>query len=86
MIVEEVKITRNYQITLPASIREELDVKVGDKVILVFDGKKVILIPKNVDIIEIVQRKRFKLGKKIKVEEIEEIINEIVEEITSGGR
>lgn len=32
------KVTRNYQITLPADIRETLDIKVGDKIIVVSEG------------------------------------------------
>ncbi len=28
------KVTRNYQITLPADVREILDIKVGDKIII----------------------------------------------------
>ena len=32
------KVTRNYQITLPADVREMLDIKVGDKIIVVSEG------------------------------------------------
>jgi len=31
------KVTRNYQITLPADIREILDIKVGDKIVVISD-------------------------------------------------
>ena len=29
------KVTRNYQITLPSDVREMLDIKVGDKIVVV---------------------------------------------------
>lgn len=32
------KVTRNYQITLPTDVRNMLDVKVGDKIIIVPEG------------------------------------------------
>ena len=32
------KVTRNYQITLPADIREVLGIKVGDKIVVVSEG------------------------------------------------
>jgi len=42
-----VKVTRNYQITIPAGIRERAGIKIGDKVLIYYDEKeKVIKIKK----------------------------------------
>lgn len=40
---EEVKITRKYQVTIPASVRSKLGVKVGDKLIVKSEGKRLIM-------------------------------------------
>ena len=37
------KVTRNYQITLPSDIREILDIRVGDKIIIVPEGGEAII-------------------------------------------
>lgn len=40
---EEVKVTRKYQVTIPASVRSKLGVKVGDKLIAKSEGKRLIM-------------------------------------------
>ena len=42
-IVQEVKVTRNYQITIPKAIAERARIKVGDKIIVIYDGKEIVL-------------------------------------------
>lgn len=64
------KVTRNYQITIPAEIREKLGIKEGDYVTFEVRGDEVIMK---------VMRKPWtvrKLGKKLSVEEIEAIANQ----------
>jgi len=39
----EVKVTRKYQVTIPEEIRARLGIKVGDKLVVKAEGKKVIL-------------------------------------------
>jgi len=67
------KVTRNYQITIPCEIREMLDIKEGEYVEFEIEGDKVI--------IRSIKRKwtKAKLGKKINIEEIEEIANSAFE-------
>ncbi|MCW4002380.1 MAG: AbrB/MazE/SpoVT family DNA-binding domain-containing protein [Candidatus Bathyarchaeota archaeon] len=40
---EEVKVTRKYQVTIPESVRSELGVKIGDKLIVKSENKKIIM-------------------------------------------
>ena len=41
MTKEEVKVTRKYQVTIPESVRSKIDVKIGDKLIVRSDGKRI---------------------------------------------
>jgi len=63
--VERVKVTRNYQVTIPASIRNRLGVHEGD--ILEFYVEEDEIIIKKVSTV----RPRIKLGRKLTIEEIE---------------
>jgi len=67
------KVTRNYQITIPYEIREMLNIKEGEYVEFEVAGDKVIIKP--------IKKKwtTAKLGKKISIEEIEEIANSAFE-------
>jgi AbrB family looped-hinge helix DNA binding protein len=40
---EEVKVTRKYQVTIPESVRSKLGVKIGDKLIVKSEGKRIIM-------------------------------------------
>ncbi len=40
---DEVKITRKYQVTIPESVRSELGVKIGDKLIVKSENKRIIM-------------------------------------------
>jgi len=63
--VERVKVTRNYQVTIPASIRNRLGIHEGD--ILEFYVEEDVIIIKKVSTV----RPRIKLGRKLTIEEIE---------------
>jgi len=76
---EVVKVTRNYQITIPATIREKIGIREGDYVEIIYDEKE------NVIKITPFRRKRLtiKLGRDVSVEEIEEAVEEFLNEATS---
>jgi len=43
MTKEEVKVTRKYQVTIPENVRSKLGVKIGDKLIVRSEGKRIIM-------------------------------------------
>jgi antitoxin PrlF len=46
----EVKVTRKYQVTIPESVRAELGVKIGDKLMVKAENKKIIMeTPKHIN-------------------------------------
>jgi len=74
-----VKVTRNYQVTIPAVVRDKLGIKEGDLVRVVYDESE-----KVAKIIPVKKRRiTVRLGRKISVEEIEELIEETLNEVTS---
>jgi len=74
-----VKVTRNYQITIPAAVGEKLGIKEGDLVRVVYDEFEGVakIVP--------IRKKRItvQLGRKISVEEMEKFIEEALDEATS---
>ena len=76
---EIVKVTRNYQVTIPATIRAKAGINVGDIVRVTYDERE--------GVIKIIplRRKRttIRIGRKITVEEIERVIEEMMDEATS---
>ena len=78
MVEVIVKVTRNFQVTIPASIREKLGIRVGDLVRVIYDESEgvVKIVP--------VRRSRItiRLGRRITVEEIERSIEEVMDEST----
>lgn len=68
------KVTRNYQITLPAEIRKALGIKEGEMLDVKLEGDKIIIrrLKK--------ERPTLKLGRPITPEEIEKAIEEGMEE------
>jgi AbrB family looped-hinge helix DNA binding protein len=40
---KEVKVTRKYQVTIPESVRSKLGVKIGDKLIVKSEGKRIVM-------------------------------------------
>ncbi|MGC8570228.1 AbrB/MazE/SpoVT family DNA-binding domain-containing protein [Caldivirga sp.] len=69
-MIEETKITRNYQITIPASIRKRLGLKIGDTLIVRLEGDRIILEPERRSITEI----RIRLGRAIDWRYVEETV------------
>jgi AbrB family looped-hinge helix DNA binding protein len=75
--VEEVKVTRNYQITIPSTIRAKLNIRVGDKLLVYFENTKIIIEKKRGNIASL----NLRLGRKFTDEDINKIIAEAGEEI-----
>lgn len=65
-----VKVTRNYQISIPAEIRRRLNIKLGDILEVHYDEEKEEIIIKKIK----EQRKTLKLGRKLSPDEIEVLI------------
>jgi len=40
---EEVKVTRKYQVTIPESVRSKLGIKIGDKLVVKSEDKRIIM-------------------------------------------
>ena len=74
-----VKVNKNFQVKIPNNIRLKANIKEGSLVKIIYDEKEGVikLIP--------FKRKRLtiRLGRKIKVEEIEEAIGEMLDEATA---
>ena len=66
--MERVKVIRNYQVTIPAAIREKLGIKEGDVLEVYLRGDEIVL--KKVS----TSRPRIRLGRKLTLEEIENAI------------
>jgi len=75
MYEKVVKVTRNYQITIPSEIRERFKVKEGDFLIVSYDEEE------NVVKIMPFKKKRLtiKLGRNVTVEEIEKAMEEFLD-------
>ena len=41
--MEEVKVTRKYQVTIPKRLRSELGIKVGDRILLRMEGGHILI-------------------------------------------
>jgi len=76
----KVKVTRHFQITIPAEMREKLEIKEGDYVEVMLDEHEGAIIVKP-------YRRRWttlKLGRRLTPEEIEEIVREATNEVASS--
>jgi len=76
MSMVKVKVTRNYQITIPAEIRSKIGLKEGEEVEIYLDESGRILIER----VE-ARRKTFVYGKKLLPEEIDRIIEKGILEV-----
>ncbi len=63
-----VKVTRNYQVTIPSEIRKRLNIKEGEYLRVEVEGDKIVLTKASR------KWKTVKLGKKLTLDEIEESI------------
>ena len=68
------KVTRNYQVTIPAEIRKALGIKEGELLEVKLEGDRIVLQRLRK------KRKTLKLGKSMSVEEIEKSIREGMKE------
>jgi len=68
------KVTRNYQITIPADIRKALGIREGELLEVQLEGDKIVLHRLRRE------RKRLKLGRNVTPEEIERSIEEGMKE------
>jgi antitoxin PrlF len=75
-MVEELKVTRNYQVTIPASARSKMGVKVGDVLVADYHDSKLVLEKKSSDITKL----RIRLGKKSDWRDVEKIVREAGEQ------
>ncbi len=76
---EVVKVTRNYQVTIPATVRKKAGIREGDYVEVWFDEEEGVIK------IAPARRKRLtiRLGRVVTVEEMEEGVVEFLDEATS---
>lgn len=81
-MVEEVKVTRNYQVTIPASARKSLGVKVGDVLVADSQDNRIVFQKKSSDIAKL----RIRLNKKIDWKNVEAIVREAGEKLGTGSR
>ncbi len=82
IIIQEVKVTRNYQITIPKAIAEKEGIKVGDKVLVIYKDGKIVIEPKRVSLLEIIKKTKPKLGEK--VENTDKVIRETIDELVES--
>ena len=66
----KVKITRNYQVTIPAEIRRRIGLKIGDLLEMEYDENEGVVIIKRVK----EERRTLKAGRKLMPEDIEELM------------
>lgn len=71
------KITRNYQTTIPADIRDKLGIKIGDRILVYIDKDRIIMRKLKGDITKI----SIKLDKNTDAEYVENVIREVGDEI-----
>lgn len=81
-MVEEVKVTRNYQVTIPASARKNLGVKVGDVLVADFEDSRIVFQKKSSDITKL----RIRLNKKIDWKNVEATVREAREKLGTSSR
>jgi antitoxin PrlF len=81
-MVEEVKVTRNYQVTLPASARSKMGVKVGDVLVADYEENKIVFQKKSSDITKL----RIRLNRKIDWHDVEKTVREAGERLAGGRR
>ena len=76
---EVVKVTRNYQVTIRASVRRKAGIREGQLVRIWYDEKEGVVKIEPVR----VGRIRVRLGRSVSVEEVEEGVTEFLDEATA---
>ena len=79
-MMPRVKVTRNFQVTIPAEVRAKLGIKEGDLMEVYTDDKGRIVMEKVKK-----RRKTLKSGRKLTIEEINSIIERGRRETFEGG-
>jgi len=70
----QVKVTRNYQVTIPAEIRRKLGIKIGDILLVRCEDGVIIMEKPKLDL------PTFKLGREVTTRDIERAVEEALEE------
>ena len=65
-----VRVTRNYQITIPAEVRRRLGIKAGDRVAVEVEGDRIVIKKASGDL------PRIRLGLRLIPEEIDRLVKE----------
>ena len=75
MVKKKIKVTRNFQITIPSEIRKNIGIKEGDILIVESKDNEIILRKPKSSLPEI------RLGYKVTIKDIEKYIEESIEEM-----
>lgn len=65
--MEKVKVTRNYQVTIPASLRKQVDIRVGNTLIADVEGGRIIFEKRSGDVTKL----KLRLGRKFDWRDVE---------------
>jgi len=68
--VAVVRVTRNYQITIPAEVRRRLGIKAGDRVVVEVEGDKIVIKKASGGL------PRIRLRRRLTPEEIDRLVEE----------
>jgi AbrB family looped-hinge helix DNA binding protein len=68
--VAVVKVTRNYQVTIPAEVRRRLGIKVGDRLVVEVEGDRIVIRKASGGL------PRIRLGLRLTPEEIDRLVEE----------
>ncbi len=77
----KVKVTRNYQVTVPAPIRERVKIREGDILLVYTDGRRIILEKAEADISKL----EIRLGGKVDWRTVEEAVRESAYQVAEEG-
>ncbi len=77
----KVKVTRNYQVTVPAPIRERVKIREGDVLLVYTDGRRIILEKAEADISKL----EIRLGGKVDWRAVEEAVRESAYRVAEEG-
>jgi len=77
--MEEIKVTKNYRITIPYRVRKELGIQIGNTLFVQVEKNRIVLIKKTSDIASL----GLKLERKVTNEEVNETIKEAGNEVGS---
>ncbi len=79
MSVRKVKVTRSYQVTIPAEVREELGIRVGDRLVVKVEEGKIVLEKEKAVL------PTFRVGRKVTLKDIEEaVVRGLAENLGAG--